>query len=44
MYLKDKNKILRVRLSYAQFDKLGVIATAAGMSVSDLVRQLIDKL
>lgn len=44
MYLKDKEKTLRVRISQEQFDKLGKLAEQSNFTVSDLVRQLIDKL
>lgn len=42
MYLKDKEKTLRVRISKDQFDKLGKLAKQSNISVSDIVRQLID--
>lgn len=44
MYLKDKEKTLRVRISKDQFDKLGKFAEKSKISVSDIVRQLIDAL
>lgn len=44
MYLKDKSCTLRVRLSVAQYAKLGKLARCSGMSVSDIIRQLIDGL
>lgn len=42
MYLKDKEKMLRVRISYEQFEKLGKAAECSNISVSDIIRQLID--
>lgn len=42
MYLKDKEKTLRVRISKDQFEKLGKLAERANISVSDIIRQLID--
>lgn len=44
MYLKDKDCTLRVRVSDEQYKKLGSLAANAGVTVSDLVRQLIDNL
>lgn len=44
MYLKDKEKTLRVRISNGQFEKLGRMAEVSHISVSDIIRQLIDSL
>lgn len=44
MYLKDKGYFLRVRISKEQFEKLGELADASGFSVSDIVRQMLDRL
>lgn len=44
MYLKDKLKPLRVRVSAVQFEKLKRCSESSGLSISELIRQAIDSL
>lgn len=44
MYFKDKERVVRVRLSEEQLSKLIALAELSGISVSELIRQAINRL
>lgn len=44
MYYKDKDRVVRVRVSEEQLNKLISLAELSGISVSELIRQAINRL
>lgn len=44
MYYKDKERVVRVRVSEEQLNKLIALAELSGISVSELIRQAINRL
>lgn len=44
MYMKDKERVIRVRVSKEQFEKLCKLSQFSGFSVSELIRQAVSKL
>ena len=44
MYYKDKERVVRVRVREEQLSKLIVLSELSGISVSELIRQAINRL